>query len=57
MPRIPLSSLVLEAVIIALLMSSGHLLLLIVTTVKSIKETLGVGTLIAVPSNFPFKTW
>ena len=26
-----------------------------VTTVKSTKETLGVGTLIAVPSNFPFK--
>ena len=26
-----------------------------VTRVKSIKETLGVGTLIAVPSNFPFK--
>ena len=26
-----------------------------VTTVKSIRETFGVGTLIAVPSNLPFK--
>ena len=51
--KIPFNSLF-EAFIIASFILSG-VASFSVTSVRSIKETFGVGTLIAVPSNLPFK--
>ena len=50
--KIPIKFLDLDAALIALFIVSTDILFL-ETNLKSIKDTFGVGTLIAVPSNFP----